>query len=255
MVVLERSFCRRPFLFPLRILVLVCLEGSQQNVTWVSCTSGRLVPCGQPALRTGSWLQPCLIWLISYCGGKKAQSLVSLQLKCLLVFSCSTSTRSGLHTPTTHQHRAAQEPAQPKPWVREHVWQVPPVINSPDFAKGKLIIGLKLCKNVKGKKSQDHRKNSNVFPSTSLLFASTDRSSKYLGEKCVWAFQHLANINYLRAGSDKRAWGMLRSVEIVTFKFCSTFQYFCEQPPQDKIKPQKHSQYSKILQCLTNITS
>lgn len=171
--------------------------------------------------RAGNWLQPCLIWLISYCGGKKAQSLVSLQLKFLLAFTCTNSMPSGLCTPTRH------------PWVQEHVWQVPPVIYSPHFANGKLIIGLKLCKNVKGKKSQDHRKNSNVFPSLSLPFASTDRSSKYLGEKCVWAFQHLANINYLRAGSDKQMWGMLRSVEIATFKFCSSFQYFSEWPSQD----------------------
>lgn len=65
LVVLERSFCRSSLIFPMRFLVLACLEGTQQNVTWVSCTSGSLVPCGQPACSTGSWLQPCLIWLIS----------------------------------------------------------------------------------------------------------------------------------------------------------------------------------------------
>lgn len=32
LVVLERLFCKSPLLFPLRILVLACLEGTLQNI-------------------------------------------------------------------------------------------------------------------------------------------------------------------------------------------------------------------------------
>lgn len=47
--------------------------------------------------------------------------------------------------------RAAHEPAQPKPGGQGHIQQAPSVIYSPSFANGKLIISLKLCKNVKEK--------------------------------------------------------------------------------------------------------